>query len=101
MAHHTTSEPLDPRAIVNDLYAREESRSLDDILHERFGTTVTFSEGPFTSPHEQETEFRVVPVKGKVVIDFGHPVRSVGLTPAQARRLANSLLNQAAVALEG
>jgi hypothetical protein len=44
-----------------------------------------YPEGKLTESDEGEFEFRIAPVDGRVVMDWGRPVQWIGLPPATAR----------------
>jgi hypothetical protein len=60
-------------------------------LSTTLGPTGQFPEGKLTENDEGEIIFGVGPLKGKVCINFGSPVASLGLSIDQARNLARVL----------
>jgi hypothetical protein len=68
---------------------------LDREQLEKLGPTGRFPEGKLTPNDEGEIAFAVGALKGKVVVNFGSPVASLGMSPDQARKLAGSLLEKA------
>ena len=62
---------------------------------DQLGPTGRFPEGRLTANDEGELALAVGVLKGKVVITFGEPVASVGMSPKQARDLAASLIQKA------
>jgi len=64
----------------------------DDLM---LGPTGQFLEGQLTPNDKGELVFAVGELKGKVIINFGGPVASVGMSPKQARELARSLRQRA------
>ena len=59
------------------------------------GPTGNMPDEKLTPNDEGEIKMRVAVYKGKVILDFGTPVASIGMTVKQARYLANALWNQA------
>jgi hypothetical protein len=53
-----------------------------------------YPEGKLTQS-DGELEFRITAVDGRVVMDWGQPVQWVGLTPSEARAIADALVRQA------
>lgn len=68
-------------------------------LKEQLGPTGRFPEGKLNPDDEGEIAIGVAYVEGKVVFDFGKPIRSLGLTPKQAFEIAGLLQRQARRAL--
>jgi hypothetical protein len=60
-----------------------------------FGATGKFPEGKLSEHDEGALRFGVAVYKGTVVLDFGTPVASLGLSPVLARELARSLMEHA------
>lgn len=56
-----------------------------------FGATGQFPEGKIDASDEGEIKIGVAKIDGKVILNFGSPVKWVGFTPQQARQLAESL----------
>lgn len=52
-------------------------------------------EEKLTPNDEGEIKMQISAYKGKVIVNFGAPVASIGMTVKQARYLANALWNQA------
>lgn len=97
MAHHYSDLPKG----LADEFMKEVTTSdfNPDVLlpksHEPFGATGKFPEGKLSDNDEGEIRFGVTNYRGKVLIDFGKPVQSIGFTPAQARQIAATLLKHA------
>ncbi len=68
-------------------------------LIEELGATGVFPDGKLTSNDEGELKFVVTAYHGKVVINFGIPIASLGFSPEQARAFA-LLLRKHANAIE-
>ena len=87
MAHHSSDRPLSgkPEDISENL------KKLLDTATFR-GALGTFPEGMLTPHDEGAIQFAISVVKGKVVVDYGTPVRSLGCTPQQAVEFAESLI---------
>ena len=60
-----------------------------------FGATDEHPEGKLADHDEGEIRFGITNHKGKVIINFGKSVRSLGMSPEQAKDLAGTLLNRA------
>lgn len=106
MAHHSSQHPLDNDSAVRKLVDQFKNRTAgtdaqgdhpDTIerLSRRFGATGEFPEGAFSSVDEGAIRFGVASDAGRVLVDFGTPVRSLGLLPEQADALAQSLMEKA------
>lgn len=59
------------------------------------GATGRFPAGRLTENDEGELAFQIGTFKGRVVINFGKPVASLGITPQQAREMAGILRRHA------
>lgn len=59
------------------------------------GPTGEFPEGKLTENDEGEIKMQISAYKGKVIVNFGVPVASIGMSAKQARSLATALWNQA------
>ncbi len=64
----------------------------------RFGATGEYPQGHFSDDDEGELRFGIAVQDGRVLIDFGKPVRSLGLDAGQADGLAEVLRIRAAEA---
>ncbi len=60
-----------------------------------FGPTGRSSEGKLTENGEGESSFEVTAFQGKVVVNFGKSIESMGLSAEQARQLALALRQRA------
>jgi len=60
-------------------------------LQKKLGATGRFPGGQLTRNDEGEILFAVGHLKGKVIVNFGSPVASLGMTLKEARELALSL----------
>lgn len=78
MAHHNFEPDLDARHRLTDLH---------------LGATGQYPNGRYGERDEGEIKFAVAADKanGIVLIEFGKPVHSFGMTPAQASELADML----------
>ena len=63
-----------------------------------FGPTGKFPDGKLTEHDEGEIQFGVTTLKGKVVLNFGKPIASLGMDATQTRSLARLLLRYASKA---
>lgn len=62
---------------------------------EKFGATGRFPGGKLTSNDEGEIAFGVTTYHGKVIVNFGKPIASLGMSPDEARQLALVLRQRA------
>lgn len=62
------------------------------------GATGLFPHGQLGPHDEGELRFRVSTIDGRIVLDFGKPVHSLGMTPQQACDLAGDLIKIARAA---
>jgi len=67
-------------------------------MQQALGPTGQFPGGKLTTNDEGEIAFAVGILKGKVIVNFGTPIASLGMSPKEARQLAMSLLQNANVA---
>lgn len=92
MSHHSDSSFLggDGGQLDAILGLRKELEGM------RLGATGQFPDGQLAPHDEGEIRFAIAadPSTGKVLIDFGKPVRSLGLTAAQASDLADLLVEK-------
>ena len=96
MAHHSEYPGLDPKAAREAFERQEKIDQITKKMVERsIGATGQFPEGKLAEHDEGELAFAVGAKGGKVVIEFGKEVASVGFTPQQAIQLAQSLLDKA------
>ena len=100
---HHSDQPLNPEAekqfeeakrhlledLGKDAALRREAAELG------LGATGQFPEGKLADHDEGQIQFAVAIYKGKVVMNFGKPVASLGMTHKQAHDLARLLLKQA------
>lgn len=103
MAHHSSENPFEHiRRNDEDTEVKREQlrqRLLDTTGFK--GALGTFPEGKLTPNDEGAIQFGFGVIDGKITIDFGTPVRSIGMTPQQACDFAGDLVKMArAVARE-
>lgn len=95
MAHHSSDFPFAKRDDEDAAVKREQLRQkLLDTTGFR-GALGTFPEGQLTPNDEGAIQFGLGSVDGKVTIDFGTPVRSLGMTPQEACDFAGDLVKMA------
>jgi len=70
---------------------KEAIRKAQELSAAALGATGRFPDGKLTPNDEGELAFQVGALKGKVILNFGQPVASLGLSPTQARELAKTL----------
>lgn len=92
MAHHSDEEPLSEA--MKQLMGMKSENS-----HE-LGATGRFPQGKVAPHDEGELRLGVANDKGKVFVDFGKPIRSLGMDPEQANELADLLKRHADAAWE-
>ena len=68
---------------------------MSQILSEKLGPTGRFPGGKLTENDEGEIAFAVGVMKGEVVVNFGGPVASLGMSPEEAEQLAILLIRRA------
>lgn len=64
-------------------------------IMQQLGATGNYPDGKLTSNDEGEIAFAVGVYHGKVVVNFGKPIASLGMTPKQARDFALLLRKRA------
>ncbi len=64
-------------------------------MKQDIGPTRRFPGGKLTANDEGEIAFAVGILKRKVIINFGTPIASLGMSPKQAKQLAASLIEKA------
>lgn len=97
MAHHSEDGPLSDK-FANMARSKELRDALTKLQQETLGPTGDFPEGKIALHDEGEIKFAVGGHSGKVFIDFGKPIQSIGMTPHQAMGLAQLLIKQARAA---
>lgn len=71
--------------------AHHSSSPLGDGFFKPLGPTGRFPEGKLVDHDAGEIQMRVGLKEGKIVMEFGTPTAWVGMTPAQASAMAESL----------
>ncbi len=100
MSHHSqdgTFGPLKPLADQMSHEGREEkiAQMKRELLSTSVGATGQFPDGKL-APHDEGEIFFAVGIKdGRVILDFGKPVHSLGMTPHQAVAIAEMLVSKA------
>lgn len=100
MAHHSSEHPFSPlRRDDEDASVKREQlrQQLLDTTNFK-GALGAFPEGKLSPNDEGAVRFGFGIIDGKVTVDFGTPVRSVGLTPQQACDFAGDLVKLARAA---
>ena len=99
MAHHSSLPGLDPEAAKE---AEERQKKLEQgfkkMLKGSVGATGMFPEGKAAEHDEGEIAIAIGVHSGKVFIEFGKDISSLGLTPQQAMSLAQLLIQKARAA---
>lgn len=101
MAHHSSDGPFggDPETL-KALREMMKEPALEEVKKRMLGPTDRRPEPALGPNDEGELRYRVGTTKDaagakKVVVDFGSPVHSLGLTKAQACELGRLLINRA------
>jgi hypothetical protein len=98
MAHHSSEVPLNEIDEFNEIRCSLNQRGLDiEVrLREKLGATGQFPEGKYSEHDEGEIQFAVAAdaTCEKVFIDFGTPIRSLGMTAEQAAELGEMLIKK-------
>lgn len=64
---------------------RQHIQQAQAALSQQLGATGNFPDGKLTSNDEGEIALGVTAYHGKVIVNFGKPVVSLGMSPEQAR----------------
>lgn len=75
-------------------------KEIERAAEQKIGATGQFPEGKLDESDEGEIRIAIGRKDGKVVIDFGTPVKWIGFTPKLARQLAE-LIRQQSYKAEG
>jgi hypothetical protein len=73
-----------------------EAKRQRELIDSMFGPTNKFPDGKVGPHDEGEIAFGVTEHDGRIFIDFGTPVRQLGMTKPQAMELAATLMKRAA-----
>lgn len=96
MAHHSSDDPFQSKAMEELLKVVS-----DDTLRKQlesavaFGPTDRYPEGKYSPNDEGEIRFGIARDGDKVLVDFGAPVHSLGMTREQARDFGRMLITKA------
>lgn len=94
MSHHSSSDPVMEQVFKNFVRRGDNTQEdVDKLLN--LGATGNFPEGKLTEHDEGEIQIALHEHKGKVIIDFGTPVKWVGLNPEQALDFGKAMVKQA------
>lgn len=94
MAHHSSDDP--PFGKRQDQFRKiMEKEQVAELAQSLYGPTGRYPEGRMNERDEGEIQFGVTAHDGKVLVDFGTPVRSIGMTPEQACELGRLLITRA------
>lgn len=94
--HHESELSDEIRNLFAALQKGEEERADPPVLE--LGATGRFPDGQLTPHDEGEIRLAVAVFRGRVIVNFGKPVASLGLTAEQSRSLARVLLRYASKA---
>lgn len=99
MGHHGTQAPYSEMGEeqMKELFKNFESKipQLNPENDLKLGPTGRFPMGHLNKDDEGEIRIGVTSSNGKVVIDFGKPIHWVGLSPEQAKDIAEVLISRA------
>ena len=109
MGHHSDEHPLNElppemRGRLNEGFRKMERSAADEArirsmlksqLEQEIGPTGDHPDGKLGPHDEGGLVFGVTVFQGRVVLDFGKPVRSVGFTQDDAIKLAETLKERA------
>lgn len=100
MSHHTSDKPLTSPFITE--MAGDGAKRLKDVLaakekqvQEALGPTGDFPHGKIVPHDEGGLIFGVTVFNGRVIFDFGKPIRSIGFTREGALELAELIKRRA------
>ena len=96
MSHHSEYPGLDPvLGKIVECKQDEIKRAFKEMLKDTTGATGRFPEGKIAAHDEGEIAFAVGHSNGKVLIEFGKEISSLGMNAKQAVEMAESLLAHA------
>jgi len=103
MAHHEPKQSDVIRKLFesaqesdsSQLIGQMKAKLIEATKESQFGPTGKFPEGKITENDEGEIQYGITHYKGKVIINFGTPIASLGMTPEQAGDMALSLAEHA------
>ena len=115
MAHHTSDGPFrrepskEQKELQKKLVKMFENRTAASDMQpgssaafkkmaQNIGALGEFPEGQLSPNDEGAIRFRIGAQDGKIIVDFGTPVHSLGLDPDDAEAIAQSLLEKARIA---
>jgi len=101
MSHHSSDKSLTDLKdeILCEAYATPSQPKLNDalakqkaeMLRQELGATNEFPAGRLVTQDEGGLMFGITEFKGRLVFDFGKPVRSIGFTRDEALALAETI----------
>ena len=94
MSHHSQDGTLGGR--LREILSDALGNRINESLEQKLGATGRYPDGKVSEQDEGEIVFAVAGHNGKVFIDFGKPVHSLGMNPDQALQLAALLVEKAA-----
>lgn len=69
--------------------------AIKNLTQPKFGPTGEFPGGKLTSTDEGQLAFGVTVFPSKVIVNFGKPIQSLGMSPEEARTFALALRRRA------
>lgn len=95
MAHHSSEESFkspDLNKLLNELDLKKTTKDGDTL---NLGPTGKYPEGKIADNDEGELRMGITTLNGKIVMDFGKPIHTIGFTKEQAIDMANILFERA------
>lgn len=93
MSHHSSDKPL---AFFGEKLAKAEAElEMRKMLETELGPTKDFPHGKIVPHDEGGLMFGVTVFNGRVIFDFGKPIRSIGFTREGALELADLIRQRA------
>jgi len=87
MSHHWS----EPRSFSNEELNKMRNQEKAPL----FGPTGKFPDGKLTENDEGGIQFGVTVHEGRILLDFGKPIQSIGFTAEEAKILGQILLDRA------
>jgi hypothetical protein len=100
MSHHSSDKSLTDileakQELIEELRKRPAQEEMTKQLESELGPTKTFPDGKIVPHDEGGLMFGVTVFNGRVIFDFGKPIRSIGFTREGALELAELIKRRA------
>lgn len=98
MSHHSEDESLAKLTLMREAINstdRERINKAEEMLKKELGPTNDFPHGKIVPHDEGGLMFGVTVFNGRVIFDFGKPIRSIGFTREGALELAELIKQRA------